>query len=95
MPIPFWMRRNDYKWHIRDREWEADLVAQVRRGVALHVFSVNDVCPSYYYESIDPIGGWEKAEEKAKNADRSKSLWLNDEAIAVREAERPASQGNL
>jgi rubrerythrin len=94
--IPSWMRRRDYAWLIRDHEWEASLVERIqRRGEGPHVLSIDDLCPSASYETVDPQGGWEAAERRSQNAVRANSAWLTDVAIARRKELREAYKEDL
>jgi hypothetical protein len=72
----------DWGWANRDREWEQDLVERLRRGEAApRGVSVHDLMPGDWNEQPP---GWEAAEKHAKNAIRTGSPFLNDEAIAAR-----------
>jgi hypothetical protein len=69
-----------------DRGWELDLAERLQRGGALHSLAVNDLIRSH--RPGRAAEGWEAAEEHSKDAIRSGSVFLNDEAIARRLPER-------
>jgi hypothetical protein len=77
-----------------DSDWEHALVEKIRRGQAApYAMRLYDYLPSHgaIIESGFIGGGdWEYAEERSKDADRSGSPWLNDEAIARRKPLRDA-----
>jgi hypothetical protein len=74
------------EWDGHDREWEYDVVERLKRGEAApHSISLSDFISDDYGTCE---GGWETTEKRAKDADRSKSVFLNDEAIAQRLSER-------
>jgi hypothetical protein len=74
------------EWDGHDREWEHNVVERLKRGEAApRSLSFNDLVSDNFGTCE---GGWELAEERAKNADRSKSIFLNNEAIARRLSER-------
>ena|ERR1700751_2900908 len=84
LPRPITLLYRDWDGH--DREWEHNVIERLKRGEAApHSLSVNDLIPD---NSGTCEGGWEITEKRAKNADRSKSVFLNDEAIARRLPER-------
>jgi hypothetical protein len=73
----------DWGWANRDREWEQDLVERLRRGEAApRGVSVHDLVSGDWPH--EQPAGWEAAEKHAKNAIRTGSPFLNDEAIAAR-----------
>lgn len=75
-------------WYNHDREWEIDLVQRLRRGGTVEAYSLGQLVSGYSPPVAWSDGGWEAAEEHAKHAIRSGAVYLNDEAIAARKAER-------
>lgn len=69
-----------------DREWEIDLVERLRRGGTLEALSLGQLVSGWSTPAYD--GGWESAEEHSKHAIRTGAVYLNDEAIAARKAQR-------
>jgi hypothetical protein len=79
----------DRGFDIRDHEWEKNLVERLRRGEAApRSLSVYESCPGEYRSNAEC--GWEAAERHAKNADRTKAVFLNDYAIEMRKPGREA-----
>jgi hypothetical protein len=86
----------DRSWG-RDAVWERGVVDAIRRGAAApRALSIGALVSGPY----DPNGGfngggWEHAEQHAKGAIRTGAVFLNDEAIARREAERKQRRAAL
>lgn len=78
----------DREWD-RDREWRSAVVERLKRGEAApRSLSVDELIPSPVGGGVQASGGWEITEAWAKDADRSRSAFLTDEAIALRLPER-------
>lgn len=90
------MRLLDPAFGIRDCEWERGVVEAIRLGKAAPGgVSVYDVVkPRYLADGPRNgpgewgLGGWERAEKWARNANRIGAVFLNDEAIALRLPDR-------
>ena len=71
-----------------DREWERSVVERIRRdGVGPEIMSFYEPTPNWDLVGVN-AGGWEHAERHAKDAIRAGAVYLNDEAIAKRVAQR-------
>ena len=69
-----------------DGEWQWDVIERLQRGAGLCSVSPVDLVRSYGPGAA--AAGWEAAEEHAKDAVRTGSVFLNNEAIARRLPER-------
>jgi hypothetical protein len=84
----------DHKWG-HDREWERGVVEAIRRGEAApRTCSIGELVSGPYVADLGG-GGWEHAESHAKDAIRTGSVFLNDEAIAARAEVRKAQRAAL
>lgn len=71
-----------------DRQWAHDVVERLRRGEAApRSLPIDELIRSEGSAPMSP-GGWEQAEEWARNAIRGNSSFLTDEAIARRLPDR-------